>query len=238
MKGVLLAGGIGTRLRPLTEITNKHLLPIYNRPMIDYPLLTLKNAGITEILLVTGGEHMGAFMNYLSSGKRFGVDLTYKIQDEAGGIAQALSLARDFVGSEKFVVILGDNVFEENIDVFVSDFEKSSVDAVLFFKEVPDPGRYGVPVFRDGQLIDIEEKPSEPKSNLAQVGLFFYSPIAFDFIKNLKPSARGELEVTELNSFMIKNAHVSYEIINGFWLDAGTIEALAESSMFMKQQQK
>jgi len=235
MKGVILAGGNGTRLRPLTEVVNKHLLPVYNKTMVEYPLNTLKKAGITEILLITGGEHIGAFMNYLGSGKKFGVNLTYKIQDDAGGIAQAISLAENFVGSEKFVVILGDNILEENIDVFVSDFEKGSSDAVFFFKEVPDPQRYGVPVFENGNLVDVEEKPKQPKSNLAQVGLYFYTSKIFEMIKTLKPSARGEIEVTDLNSALIKTAHVSYEIIGGFWLDAGTVEALAEASNFLRE---
>jgi len=234
MKGVILAGGSGTRLRPLTEVTNKHLLPIHSRPMIDYPLMTLARAGIKEILLITGGEHIGAFMNYLGSGKKFGVDLTYKIQDEAGGIAQAVGLAKEFAGADKFVVILGDNIFEDEIKDFVSEFEKGSSDATFFFKEVPDPERYGVPVFENGKLSAVEEKPKVPKSNYAQVGLYFYNPIVFEMIKNLKPSARGELELSDLNTVIIKTKSIEYKIIKGFWLDAGTIDALAESSFFMK----
>src|SRR3989338_7383642 len=200
-------------MKPLTEVTNKHLLPVYNRPMIDYPILTLKNAGITEILLVTGGEHIGSFMNYLGSGKRFGVDLTYKIQDTAGGIAQAAALAKSFVGNDKFVVILGDNVFEENILQHVSDFE-------------------------NGKLIAVEEKPKNPKSKLAQTGLYFYTPVIFEVISKLKPWWRGELELSDLNTELIKSGKASHKIVNGFWLDAGTIETLAESSFFMKSNSK
>ncbi len=234
MKGVVLAGGTGTRMKPLTDVTNKHLLPVYNRPMIDYPISTLKNAGITEILLVTGGEHIGSFMNYLGSGKKFGIDITYKIQDAAGGIAQAAALAKSFVGNDKFVIILGDNIFEDDISRHVSEFEKSPDDAVLFFKEVPDPERYGVPVFENGKLIAVEEKPKHPKSKLAQTGLYFYTPAIFGIIPELKPSWRGELELSDLNTELIKSGKASHKIVSGFWLDAGTIETLAESSFFMK----
>ena len=226
MKGVILAGGMGTRLRPLTEVTNKHLLPVYSHPMIDYPLMTLKKAGITEILLITGGEHIGAFMNYLGSGKKFGVNLTYKIQDEAGGIAQAIFLARDFVGSEKFVVILGDNILEENIDVFVSNFEKGSADAIFFFKEVPDPQRYGVPIFEDGRLVDVEEKPKQPKSQYASTGLYIFDHNCFEYIDTLEPSARGELEIPDVHNQYIQKNKLKWELLHGFWTDAGKFETL------------
>lgn len=234
MKGVVLAGGTGTRLRPLTEVTNKHLLPVYHKPMIDYPLATLKRAGIKEILIVTGGEHLGSFMNYLGSGKKFGVDVTYKIQDEAGGIAQALGIAKNFAGNDKFVVILGDNILEDDITDYVKEFEAGNADSMFFFKEVSDPQRYGVAVLENGKLTAVEEKPREPKSKYAQVGLYFYSPIVFDFVKNLKPSARGEFELSDLNTLLIKEKCVLHKIIKGFWLDAGTIDSLVESAAFVK----
>ncbi|MGC8972537.1 MAG: sugar phosphate nucleotidyltransferase, partial [bacterium] len=196
MKGIILAGGTGSRLRPLTKVTNKHLLPVGKYPMIFYPIYKLKQAGIYEILIVTGREHMGDVIELLGSGKDFGVEFTYKVQDEAGGIAQALGLAKHFVGNDKCVVILGDNIFEDDITSYVKEFEEQKEGAKILLKEVPDPHIFGVPEFKDGKIIAIEEKPKNPKSNFAVTGIYMYDSEVFEIIKTLKPSWRGELEIT------------------------------------------
>lgn len=216
-----MAGGNGTRLRPLTYVANKHLLPIYNKPMILYPLETLKLLGITDVLLVTGGENVGTFAEFLGDGSKYGVRITYKVQSEAGGIAQALSLAEDFVDGQ-FAVILGDNIFEG-----VPPLPEG---CAVVLKEVEDPQRFGV--FHEGK---IEEKPKEPKSNLAVTGLYFYTPEIFDFIKTLKPSARGEMEITDVNNFCLENLDMRYTIHKGFWSDAGTFDSLLNSAQWAKQ---
>jgi glucose-1-phosphate thymidylyltransferase len=230
MKGIILAGGTGSRLHPLTKVTNKHLLPVYNKPMIYYPLQTLINAGIKEILIVSGPGHAGHFVNLLGSGKEFGIKLSYEIQDEAGGIAQALGLAEDFADNESVCVILGDNIFEEKIDI--KDFEDG---ARIYLKEVQDPQRFGVAeINEENKIKNIEEKPKNPKSNLAVTGLYIYDNKVFDIIKTLKPSERGELEITDVNNYYIKQGKIEAKIIKGYWSDAGTFESLFKASMLVK----
>jgi len=214
MKGIVLAGGTGSRLRPLTRVTNKHLLPVGKYPMIFYPIYRLKQTGIRDILIVTGREHMGDVMELLGSGRDFGVEFTYKVQDEAGGIAQALGLGEHFVNGDKCVVILGDNIFEDDITPYVRSFEEQKEGAKVLLKEVPDPHRFGVPEFRDGKIIAIEEKPEEPKSNYVVTGIYMYDSEVFDIIKTLKPSARGELEITDVNNAYLRKGTLTYNI---FW---------------------
>jgi glucose-1-phosphate thymidylyltransferase len=231
MKGVILAGGFGTRLRPLTLITNKHLLPVYNKPMILYPLDTLKTAGVDEIMIVCGKEHAGHFMNFLGSGKEYGVKLSYALQNGAEGIAAALSLAEDFVDGEKAAVILGDNIFEDNFSEDFKAFEREK-GSMVFVKEVSDPERFGVAEVKSGKIIGTEEKPKKPKSNLAIVGLYLYDPDVFAKIKELTPSARGELEVTDLHNKYISANALTYRTVNGFWSDAGTFDSLLKTTIW------
>ena len=229
MKGIILAGGMGTRLRPLTLITNKHLLPVYDRPMILYPLETLKQAGIKEVMIVCGKEHAGHFMNFLGSGRDHGVKLSYALQHGSGGIAEALSLTEDFAGDSNLAVILGDNIFEDNFNKELNSFKKG---ASIFLKKVSDPQRFGVAVFDKGgkNIKRVEEKPKRPKSNFAQTGLFLFDGRIFDIIRTLKPSARGELEITDAINKYIENKESQYNIIKGFWSDAGTTESLLRSA--------
>jgi len=239
MKGVILAGGAGTRLFPCTKITNKHLLPVYNKPMIYYPLETLISAGIKEILIVTGGNNAGDFLKLLGNGKEFGLkEIHYTYQEGSGGIAEALGLAEDFADNEKVVVVLGDNIIENNIKKYVKDFGRQKKGAKLFLKETPDPERFGVAEIKDGKIINIKEKPKYPKSNLAVIGLYMYDNQVFDVIKKLKPSRRGELEITDVNNFYIKQGTATYEILRGFWTDAGKFETLFKASEFVKRKQK
>jgi glucose-1-phosphate thymidylyltransferase len=237
IKGVILAGGTGTRLKPMTIVTNKHLLPVHDKPMIFYPLNTLIEAGVKDILIVTGKEHAGGFLELLGSGKEFGVRFTYRLQDEAGGIAQALGLAEDFVGGQKFIVVLGDNVFEDNIRQHAEDFKNDhGAEAHIFLKEVPDAHRFGVAELDHNQHVtNIEEKPKIPKSNLAVTGLYMYSPNVFELTKNMKPSARGELEITDVNNFYVKRGTARAKILKGFWSDAGTIESLFRATTFARE---
>ncbi|MDN5301117.1 MAG: glucose-phosphate thymidylyltransferase [Thermoanaerobacteraceae bacterium] len=230
MKGVILAGGTGSRLFPLTKVTNKHLLPVGKYPMIYYPIYKLIEAGIKEILIVTGKEHMGSVVNLLGSGYEFGVEFTYKIQDQPGGIAQALGLAEHFVNGDKCVVILGDNIFEDNINPYVASFEKQEKGAKVLLKEVPDPERFGVAELKDGMVVSIEEKPKKPKSNYCVTGIYMYDNRVFDIIKTLKPSARGELEITDVNNAYIKDGTLTYDILKGSWTDAGTFESLRRAN--------
>lgn len=225
MKGAILAGGFGTRLQPLTLITNKHLLPVYNKPMILYPLETLRESGIKEIMVVTGKEHAGHFMNFLGSGKDFGVKLSYALQYGAGGIAEALGLAEDFADRGKIAVILGDNIFEDTFDKEVKAFQEED-GAMIFLKKIPNPQRYGVAEVKGGKVVSIEEKPKKPKSNYAQTGLYFYSPDVFYKIRKLKPSKRGELEITDVHNMYVKEERLSYRVVKGAWLDAGEIDSL------------
>jgi glucose-1-phosphate thymidylyltransferase len=237
MRGVILAGGTGSRLHPCTLVTNKHLLPVYNKPMIFHPLEVLKSMGIKDIMIVTGGESIGDFMKLLGSGDNFGVRLTYRIQDKPLGIAHALLLAEDFAGDENIVVILGDNVFEKvGIE---GNLIKDNKNAVVFLKDVDDPERFGVAVFdKDGNVIEIEEKPKSPKSKYAVTGLYVYPPDVFGFIKTLKPSDRGELEITDVNNFYIKNKRMKAIKLDRFWSDAGTFHSLMRASTFLWERNK
>jgi len=227
MKGVVLAGGLGTRLYPLTFATNKHLLPVFDKPMVFYPIQTLVKAGIKEILVVTGGPHAGHFLRVLKNGKELGVKhLEYAYQEGEGGIAQALSLAEDFADGGPVTVILGDNTTDADLRPAVERFKEG---AVVFLKKVPDPQRFGVPVFNKKdpkKIIRIEEKPKKPKSFYAVTGLYIYDNRVFDFIRKCKPSARGELEITDVNNFYIKEGKLKWEELKGWWLDAGTFETL------------
>ena len=235
MKGIILAGGTGSRLHPLTKVTNKHLLPIYNKPMIYYPLETLVRAGIRDILIISGPQHSGHFVNLLGSGREFGVALSYEIQDEAGGIADALRLAEKFAQGEKIAVILGDNIFEQDISQFVASFEAQKTGAMIFLKEVNDPKRFGVAEVTGDTVNIIVEKPSEPKSNLAVTGLYMYDSQVFSIIKNLQPSARGEYEITDVNNAYIAQGTLSFSVLSGYWTDAGTFESLFEANKLARE---
>jgi len=227
MKGVVLAGGLGTRMYPLTKVTNKHLLPIYNQPMIYYPIRTLVNAGIDEILVVTGGNSAGDFLRLLGNGKEFGLrHINYTYQEGEGGIAAALSLAEYFADNDKIVVILGDNIIERNIRGAVESFRTQKDGARILLKEVADPQRFGVPVFEGEKIVRIDEKPLAPASNYAVIGIYMYDHRVFDFIKTLKPSERGELEITDVNNFYIREGKIAWDILDGWWTDAGTFDSL------------
>lgn len=233
MKGLILAGGKGTRLLPATKIVNKHMVPILNRPMITYPLETLKYFGIKDIMIVSGGGHIGGIADFLEDGSEYGVNLTYKVQKEAGGIAQALGIAKDFVKNEAVMVILGDNIFDnKKIDKKLPR-GVGTEGAMFFFSQQEDNYRFGVPVFKgeaayNAKLLTIEEKPKKPKSNLAVTGLYIYPPSVFDVVKTLKPSKRGELEITDVNNWYIKKKKCAFTWFNGFWSDAGTPDSLKE----------
>ncbi|NBW12779.1 MAG: spore coat protein [Caulobacteraceae bacterium] len=231
MKGIILAGGTGSRLFPLTKVTNKHLLPVGKYPMIFYSIDKLKKAGIKEIMIVTGKEHMGAVVQLLGSGRSFGVALTYRVQDQAGGIAQALGLAKDFVNKEPITVILGDNVFEDDISNSVLSFDSG---AKIFLKEVDDPHRFGVAEIFNKKVVGIEEKPKEPKTNYAVTGIYIYDNKVFDYIKNITPSTRGELEITDVNNQYIKENQMEYSILSGWWTDAGTHISLYKANEYSK----
>src|SRR5689334_17008317 len=227
MKGVILAGGLGTRLLPLTRITNKHLLPIFDRPMIFYPLQTLINAGITDILLVTGGPHAGDFLRLLGNGKDFGLaHLNYTYQEGEGGIAAALSLAEHFAEGDRICVILGDNVIEGSIAPAVDRFRRQPQGARILLKEVDDAGRFGVAELRDGRVVSIEEKPATPKSRYAVTGIYLYDARVFDVIRTLRPSARNELEITDVNTWYLERDELACELLDGWWTDAGTFDSL------------
>ncbi|MFA4917031.1 MAG: sugar phosphate nucleotidyltransferase [Syntrophales bacterium] len=227
MKGVVLAGGLGSRLYPLTKVTNKHLLPVYNAPMIYYPIRTLVNAGINEILIVTGGNNAGDFLRLLGNGKDFGLaHLNYTYQEGEGGIAAALSLAEFFADNGKVVVILGDNIIEGNIRNAVESFKRQKGGTRIMLKGVPDPQRFGVPVFDGDRITCIVEKPSHPASNYAVTGIYMYDTRVFEFIKKLKPSERGELEITDVNNFYINEGEMEWDILDGWWTDAGTFQSL------------
>ena len=227
MKGVVLAGGLGTRLLPLTKVTNKHLLPIYNKPMIYYPIETLVRAGIREILIVTGGNSAGEFLRLLGNGKEFGLKhLNYTYQEGEGGIAEALGLAEHFADDEPIVVILGDNIFEGDIKGAVESFRKQGRRAKILLKEVENPERFGVAELEGDRIVRIEEKPKIPKSRYAVTGIYMYDSWVFQVIKGLKPSQRGELEITDVNNTYIERGEMSFDILNGWWTDAGTFESL------------
>lgn len=234
MKGVILAGGTGSRLYPLTKVTNKHLLPVGKYPMIFYSIIKLKEAGVLDILVVTGKDHMGDVVNLLGSGSEMGVYFTYKVQDEAGGIAQALGLADQFVGDDQMVVILGDNVFSDSITPFVHNFREQQKGAKILIQQVQDPSRYGVPELNEERIVSIEEKPQKPKSNYAVTGIYMYDCSVFEIVKTLKPSGRGELEITDVNNAFIKKNELTYDILQGWWTDAGTHASLAKANELAK----
>jgi glucose-1-phosphate thymidylyltransferase len=231
MKGVVLAGGTGSRLNPLTRVTNKHLLPVYNRPMVNYPIQTLVNAGIHEILLVTGGKNAGDFLRLLGNGRDFGLKhLNYTYQEGEGGIAEALGLAEYFAGDGPICVVLGDNIIENDICGAVENFKKQKDGAKILLKEVEDADRFGVAEIRGDRVVGIEEKPKKPKSNYAVVGIYLYDSTVFQKIRRLKPSGRGELEITDVNNFYIDEGKLTYEILDGWWTDAGTFESLLRAN--------
>ena len=231
MKGVILAGGLGTRLRPLTLVTNKHLLPVYDRPMIYYPITCLVNAGINEILIVTGGEHAGDFLKLLKNGKELGCKhLEYAYQEGEGGIADALKLAEEFADGGKICVILGDNIIEKNIRKAAADFFSQRSGAKLLLKEVQDPERFGVASVDGDRIAKIVEKPKQPESNLAVTGIYFYDADVFDFCQSLSPSARGELEITDVNNHYLERGDLTFEVLDGWWTDAGTFDSLRRAS--------
>jgi len=236
MKGVVLAGGTGSRLFPLTKITNKHLLPIYDKPMIYYPIQTLVEAGIKDILLVTGGRNSGDFLRLLANGKEFGLaHLNYTYQEGEGGIADALGLAEHFIDGDKVCVILGDNILERSITDAVRAFEKQGRGARLLLKEVPDAERFGVAELDGGRIVGIEEKPKRPKSNYAVTGIYMYDGTVFDKVKDLVPSGRGELEITDVNNAYIREGTLEYSFLNGWWTDAGTFESLLRATNLVAQ---
>jgi len=226
LRGIVLAGGTGSRLMPLTKVTNKHLLPVGKKPMIYYPIERLTAIGIEEILIVTGVEHMGDVVSLLGSGKDFGCRFTYKVQDEAGGIAQALALAENFANDQLMTVILGDNIISADIKKYAENFIDQETGAKILLKQVPDPTRFGVAEMSGDKVISIEEKPENPKSAYAVTGVYFYDAQVFDIIRSLKPSARGEFEITHVNQAYIEKGQLSYDILEGWWTDAGTFESL------------
>ncbi len=230
LRGVVLAGGTGSRLRPLTKVTNKHLLPVGPKPMIYYPIEKLTGVGIEEILIVTGVEHMGSVVGSLGSGREFGCRFTYKVQDEAGGIAQALGLAENFANGQSLAVILGDNLFQSSLKPHAERFLAQGSGARLLLKEVADPCRFGVAEIRDGKVVGIEEKPRQPKSNYAITGIYFYDGEVFDVIRTLKPSGRGELEITDVNNWYIRKGRLACDPLEGWWTDAGTFDSLVRAN--------
>ena len=235
MKGNVLAGGTGSRLSPLTRVTNKHLLPVYDKPMVYYPIQTLVNAGIEEILLVTGGKNAGDFLRLLGNGRDFGLKhLNYTYQEGEGGIAEALGLAEYFAGKDRICVILGDNIIENNICRAVENFQQQE-GAKILLKEVTDAQRFGVAEIQSGRVIGIEEKPENPKSNYAVIGIYFYDPSVFQKIRRLKPSGRGELEITDVNNFYVEEGKLSCDILDGWWTDAGTFDSLLRANMLVAQ---
>jgi glucose-1-phosphate thymidylyltransferase len=231
MKGVVLAGGSGSRLNPLTRVTNKHLLPVYDKPMIYYPIQTLVNAGIHEILLVTGGKNAGEFLRLLGNGRDFGLKhIHYTYQDREGGIAEALGLAEYFAGGQPICVILGDNIIENNICQAVENFKNQEKGARILLKEVPDARRFGVAEIKGDLVVGIEEKPEHPRSSYAVIGVYLYDSTVFQKIRRLKPSGRGELEITDVNNFYIEEGTLTYEVLDGWWTDAGTFESLLRAN--------
>ena len=236
MKGVILAGGLGTRLYPLTKVTNKHLLPVFDRPMIYYPIQALINAGIDDILIVTGGNSAGDFLKLLGNGKEFGLrHINYTYQEGEGGIADALRLAEFFAAGEKVCVVLGDNLIEKNIRRAAHSFNTQKEGAKILLKEVPDPQRFGVPELEGDRILRIEEKPRQPKSTYAVIGIYFYDPKVFDIIKTLKPSNRGEMEITDVNNWYVERGLMTWDVLEGWWTDAGTFESLIRANNLVSQ---
>jgi glucose-1-phosphate thymidylyltransferase len=235
LRGVVLAGGTGSRLYPLTKVTNKHLLPVGLEPMIFHPIRKLVDAGINEILIVTGTEHMGDVVGLLGSGRQFGCEFTYRVQDEAGGIAQALGLARRFARGGRLLVILGDNIFESSIAPFAAAYRNQSKGAKILVQEVDDPGRYGVAVTEGKRVVRIVEKPKQPPSRLAVTGVYFYDDTVFEMIDGLRPSARGELEITDVNNAYLARGDLTFDILPGWWTDAGTFESLHRAGELIRR---
>jgi len=238
MKGVVLAGGLGTRLRPLTRVTNKHLLPVYDKPMVFYPIQTLVDAGISDIMLVTGGNNAGDFLRLIGNGEEFGLrHMNYAYQKSEGGIADALKLTRHFVGDDKVAVMLGDNFVEGSVGQAVADFEKQPSGAKIFLKEVDDPREFGVAVLEGDSVVQIIEKPKDPPTNLAVIGIYLYDADVFDICETLEPSDRGELEISDVNNEYIRRGAMTYEVIEGWWADCGSFEALLRSSVLVAREQ-
>ena len=236
MKGVILAGGLGTRLYPLTKVTNKHLLPVYDKPMIYYPIQSLINAGIDDILVVTGGNNAGDFLRLLGNGKEFGLKhINYTYQEGEGGIAEALGLAEFFAAGQKICVVLGDNLIEKNIRKAVKAFQRQKEGAKILLKKVPDPQRFGVPELKGDRITRIEEKPKQPKSQYAVIGIYLYDATVFEMIKTLQPSGRGELEITDVNNRYIEKGLMTWDILEGWWTDAGTFESLLRANQLVAQ---
>jgi len=231
MKGVVLAGGLGSRLLPLTRVTNKHLLPVHNLPMVYYPIQALVNVGVSEILIVTGGHNAGDFLKLLANGKDFGLKrMNYAYQEGEGGIADALRLAEDFADGDAVCVVLGDNIIENNFLSAAQSFARQAGGAHILLKEVPDPERFGCPEIKNGRILGIEEKPKNPKSPYAVTGIYMYDSSVFDKIRTLKPSGRGELEVTDINNLYLREGTLTYSILEGWWTDAGTFESLRHAT--------
>ncbi len=230
LRGVVLAGGTGLRLKPLTKVTNKHLLPIGHKPMIYYPIEKLTSIGIEQILIVTGVEYMGDVVSLLGSGREFNCQFTYKVQDEAGGIAQALGMAEGFSNNKPLAIILGDNIFQANLKKYADKFIAQKNGARLLLKKVPNPQRFGVAQISDTRVIRIDEKPKKPESDYAVTGIYFYDATVFDIIRTLKPSGRGELEITDVNNAYIARGQLAYDILDGWWTDAGTFESLSKAN--------
>lgn len=237
MKGVILAGGLGSRLFPLTKATNKHLLPVGREPMLFHPIRQLRDAGIEDILVVTSTDHMGDVVRCLGSGKDFNCSLSYKVQESAGGIAHALALAENFAAGHKICVLLGDNIFECSIAPYVQKFRQQNLGARVLLKQVGDPERYGVAALDEHQVIEIEEKPHQPKSQLAVVGLYLYDAQVFDIIRTIEPSPRGEYEITAVNNCYIAQQQLQYDVCQGRWTDAGTFDSLQEANKIMTDNQ-
>ncbi len=236
MKGIILAGGLGQRLHPLTKVTNKHLLPVYDRPMIHYPLQTLVDAGIHDIMVVTGGTSAGDFLRLLGNGKEFGLQhIHYGYQEGEGGIAAALQEARFFAGEDSLCVFLGDNIIEGGIRKARDAYEAQGGGARILLKEVPDPQRFGVPVLEDGRVVRIDEKPDNPASSYAVTGIYFYDAHVWEILQTLVPSGRGELEITDVNNHYIREGHMEYDILEGWWTDAGTFESLLHANQLVAE---
>ncbi len=236
LRGVILAGGKGTRLGELTKVTNKHLLPVGPYPMVYHPLKKLVGAGIQDILLVSGTEHMGDFVELLGSGREHGCRLTYRVQDEAGGIAQALGLAELFCQNARCLVVLGDNIFSDTLNDLVTEAGKFPDHAWVLLKRVPDPQRYGVAELRQGSIVAIEEKPTRPRDDHAVAGVYLYPPDVFEVIRGLRPSGRGELEITDVNNHYLRHGRLRYRLLDGYWTDAGTLESLSQANQLVHTQ--
>jgi glucose-1-phosphate thymidylyltransferase len=236
IRGIVLAGGKGTRLGELTKVTNKHLLPVGAWPMVYHPLKKIVGAGIRDVMLVSGTDHMGDFVELLGSGKDYQCALTYRVQDEAGGIAQALALAETFSAGHRSLVILGDNIFQASVKSILDEANQHPDWAWVGLKQVPDPGRYGVAELKGKQVVGIEEKPKQPKSDYAVIGVYVYPPDVFNAIKTLRPSARGELEITDVNNWYLKQGRMGFTVIDGYWTDAGTLDSLLVANELVRQQ--